>query len=106
MATGKTTILVADVGGTKSDLAILGSEAGNLALKLYAKGGIYLGGGILPRLVHRVSFDGFLQSFHSKGKMSRLMEDFPIHLIMRTDVALLGGANYARHALKEYLSGG
>jgi len=87
-------------------LSILGSEAGNLALKLYAKGGIYLGGGILPRLVHRVSFDGFLQSFRAKGKMSQLMEEFPIHLIMRTDAALLGGANYASHALKEYLSGG
>jgi glucokinase len=42
-------------------LSILGSEAGNLALKLYARGGIYLGGGILPRLFGKVSFAGFLR---------------------------------------------
>jgi len=77
-------------------LSILGSEAGNLALKLYAKGGIYLGGGILPRLVGHVQFDGFLQSFHAKGQMAGFMRDIPVNVILRRDAALIGAARYGR----------
>lgn len=77
-------------------LSILGSEAGNLALKLYAKGGIYLGGGILPRLIGHVQFDGFLQSFHAKGQMSGFMQEIPVNVILRRDAALLGTARYGR----------
>jgi len=73
-------------------LSILGSEAGNLALKLYAKGGIYVGGGIIPRLVGKVSFSGFMTNFLSKGQMSDLMRSIPVYLILRNDVALLGAA--------------
>jgi glucokinase len=83
-------------------LSILGSEAGNLALKLYAKGGIYLGGGILPRLVNHVTFDGFLKSFHAKGQMSGLMKDIPVYLILRKDAALIGTVSFARQMLKEW----
>lgn len=83
-------------------LSILGSEAGNLALKLYAKGGIYLGGGILPRLVKHVSFDGFLKSFHAKGQMSGLMKDIPVYLILRKDAALIGTVSFARQELNEW----
>ncbi len=75
-------------------LSILGSEAGNLALKLYARGGIYLGGGILPRLFGKVSFAGFIRSFGSKGAMAELMGTIPVHLITRPDAALLGAAHY------------
>jgi glucokinase len=81
-------------------LSILGSEAGNLALKLYAKGGIYLGGGILPRLARQITFDGFLKSFRAKGQMSSLMKDFPVYLILRKDAALIGAAHFARQELK------
>ncbi|MFW2366231.1 MAG: glucokinase [Desulforhopalus sp.] len=80
-------------------LSILGSEAGNLALKLYATGGIYLGGGILPRLVGLVSFDGFLRGFRSKGVMSPFMDNVPIYLILRKDAALLGALHYGRQHL-------
>jgi glucokinase len=82
-------------------LSILGSEAGNLALKLYAKGGIYLGGGILPRLMGKVSFDGFLKSFRDKGLMSGFMKNIPVHLILRKDAALLGAVRFAREELRE-----
>lgn len=75
-------------------LSILGSEAGNLALKLYARGGIYLGGGILPRLFGKVSFAGFLRSFRGKGAMAELMGTIPVHVIIRPDAALLGAAHY------------
>lgn len=76
-------------------LSILGSEAGNLALKLYAKGGIYLGGGILPRLAGHIDFDGFLRHFHNKGVMAGFMQDIPVALILKKDAALLGTARYA-----------
>lgn len=83
-------------------LSILGSEAGNLALKLYAKGGIYLGGGILPRLVNHVTFDGFLKGFQAKGQMSNLMKEIPVYLILRKDAALIGTVCFARQELKEW----
>lgn len=75
-------------------LAILGSEAGNLALKLYARGGVYLGGGLLPRIYGKVSFAGFLEAFWAKGAMRELMGTIPVQLIMRGDAALLGAGCY------------
>lgn len=80
-------------------LEILGSEAGNLALKLYARGGIYLGGGILPRIADQASFSGFLKAFRDKGKMAELMPSFSIRLILRKDAALIGVARYGREML-------
>jgi glucokinase len=80
-------------------LAILGSEAGNLALKLYAKGGVYIGGGIMPRLAGQISFAGFMESFLRKGKMERLMATIPVRLITRKDAALLGVARYGKATL-------
>jgi len=78
-------------------LEILGAEAGNLALKTYPTGGLFIGGGILPRIVKQISFDSFLKSFRKKEKMEALMESFPVHLILKKDVALLGTASYGRH---------
>jgi glucokinase len=80
-------------------LAILGSEAGNLALKLYARGGLYIGGGIVPRLVGKVSFAGFLENFRRKAKMEQLMVTFPVHLIVKKDAALIGAARFGRETL-------
>lgn len=82
-------------------LSILGSEAGNLALKLYAIGGMYLGGGVLPRLVGEVPFAGFLRAFNSKGAMSGLMGEIPVNLILRLDAALIGAASIGRTQLQE-----
>lgn len=82
-------------------LRILGSEAANLALKLYAKGGIYLGGGILPRLVGHVSFDGFRENFLNKGPMSELMTEIPVMLLLNKDTALTGAAGYLVEFLEE-----
>lgn len=82
-------------------LRILGSEAGNLALKIYAKGGIYLGGGLLPRLVNHVKFDGFRASFLNKGPMSAVMAEIPVKLLLNKDAALVGAAAYLAEFLKE-----
>ena len=85
---------------TQLFLRILGSEAGNLALKVYAKGGIYVGGGILPRLVGHISFDGFRENFLNKGLMSELMATIPVMVLLNKDAALTGAAGY----LVEFLS--
>lgn len=75
-------------------LEILGAEAGNLALKTYCTGGLFIGGGILPRIAEHISFDLFLNAFRKKEKMASLMESIPIHLILKSDTALLGTAAY------------
>lgn len=80
-------------------LNILGAEAGNLALKLYARGGIYIGGGIVPRIAEKVSFAGFLASFQAKGKMENLMKTIPVYLIRRKDAALIGAARCGREMM-------
>ena len=82
-------------------LRILGSEAGNLALKLYAKGGVFIGGGILPRLVGHVSFDGFRENFLNKGPMSELMAEIPVMLLLNKNSALTGAAGYLLEYLKD-----
>lgn len=81
-------------------LEILGAEAGNLALKSFATGGLFIGGGILPRIVHRISFDSFLESFRQKEKMADLMNSIPVQLIMKQDAALLGTAAYGFHLFR------
>lgn len=75
-------------------LTILGAEAGNLALKLYSTGGLYIGGGIMPRLVGRISFAPLLAAFNNKEKMEALMATIPVRVITRKDTALLGAASY------------
>jgi glucokinase len=73
-------------------VSILGSEAGNLALKMLATGGIYLGGGIPPRILPALRGERFLTAFRSKGRMSTLLENVPVHVILNPKVALLGAA--------------
>lgn len=77
-------------------LDILGAEAGNLALKLYARGGLYIGGGIVPRIADKADFTGFVDHFQAKGKMENLMRSIPVRLILRGDAALLGAAGYGQ----------
>ncbi len=75
---------------------ILGREGANLVLKLYATGGLFLGGGILPRLVDSVSFVPILKAFHFPGPMAALLAATPIHIILRQDAALLGAAGLGK----------
>jgi len=71
-------------------VSLLGSEAGNMALKVMAAGGVYLGGGIPPRILPFLQEGGFLQSFCAKGPMSFLMEMMPVHIILDTKAPLIG----------------
>jgi len=78
-------------------LAILGSEAGNLALKVYATGGIYLGGGILSRIAEKISYKNFLKNFCSKEQMAELLASIPVHVILKRDAALIGAARFGHN---------
>lgn len=71
-----------------------GAAAGNLALKALATGGLYIGGGIAPKLVQNLSKGGFMQAFNKKGRFSELMTNIPVKLILEPKTALLGAAVY------------
>ncbi len=72
---------------------ILASEAGNIALKFLATGGVYLGGGVVTHTLPALERPNFLQSFNRKGRFAELMARIPIHVIT-TRAALVGAADY------------
>jgi glucokinase len=74
-------------------LSILGAEAGNLALKTLATGGVYLAGGIAPRLLPLLAEAPFLKAFRCKGRMADLLFRMPIHVILEPRAALIGAAD-------------
>ena len=76
-------------------VSILGAEASNLALKALARGGVYLGGGIVPQILPRLKEKQFTQSFISKGRYKRLLSTLPVHVILNDQAALLGAASMA-----------
>jgi len=75
-------------------LDILAAEAGNMALKGLALGGVYLGGGIIPRLMPLVDRQRFLHIFSNKGKHADLLAGVPIWAVMDTNLPLYGSAGF------------
>ena len=73
-------------------VSILGAEAGNLALKMKATRGIYLGGGIAPKILPRLKRSGFLEAFVDKGRFRAFMEAIPVKVILNEHTALRGAA--------------
>lgn len=79
-------------------LSILASEAGNLALRVLATGGIYITGGLVPRLISTIDKEGFMHYFCLKGRFSDYMRKVPIKIVLNKDIPVLGAASYlARH---------
>ena len=76
-------------------LSIYGSVTGNLALTTFPLRGLYIAGGIAPKLIEQIKTSKFLTKFRDKGRMSKIMTDFPIHIIMNTNVGLIGARRYA-----------
>ena len=72
-----------------------GAEAGNLALKVLATGGVYVGGGIAPKILPKLREPVFLESFLDKGRYRKLMEAIPVKVILNDRTALLGAARHA-----------
>ncbi len=74
---------------------VYGAAAGNLALTILATGGVYVAGGIAPRMVERLASGSFMQAFHDKGRLSSLVARIPVRVILTDDVALYGAAAVA-----------
>ncbi|MBS0628690.1 MAG: glucokinase [Verrucomicrobia bacterium] len=76
--------------------SIYGAEAANLALKMLAVGGVYIGGGIAPKILNELKEGGFMKRFIQKGRFTSLLLGIPVKVILNENTALLGAAHYAR----------
>ena len=81
-----------------------GAEAGNLALKILSLGGLYVGGGIAPRILEKLKDGTFMKAFTDKGRLSQLLVNTPVRVILESKTALMGAAAYAEARAAE-LSG-
>ncbi|NMC02979.1 MAG: glucokinase [Chloroflexi bacterium] len=75
-------------------VAILGAEAGNLALKVLSTGGVYLAGGIPPRILLALERESFMDAFLRKGRLSHLLAPMPVRVVLNSKAALLGAVHY------------
>jgi len=99
-------ILAGDVGGTNVRLALIevavrtlehfasiyGGEAGNLALKVFATGGVFVGGGIAPKILPKLLDGTFFGAFCDKGRFAAFLARIPIKVVVNDACALLGAA--------------
>jgi glucokinase len=76
-------------------VSLYGAETGNAALKFMAEGGVYLGGGIAPKIAPKLADGTFLRAFLAKGRMRPLLEAMPVRVILNPLTALLGSARCA-----------
>jgi glucokinase len=81
-----------------------GAESGNLALKVLSVGGLYVGGGIAPRIIEKLKDGTFMKAFTEKGRLSQLLINMPVRIILEPRAAQLGAAAYAEARTAE-LSG-
>ena len=71
---------------------LYGREAGNLALKLMSSGGIFVGGGIAPKILAKLRDGRFMEGFMDKGRMGEPLAAIPVHVVLNDKTALLGAA--------------
>ncbi len=79
-------------------VSIYGAEAGNLALKVVATGGTFIGGGIAPKIIQKLKGNIFLKAFQDKGRASGLLKDIPVRVITNDKTALFGAGRVAAMA--------
>lgn len=75
-------------------VSIMGAEAGNLVLKVMATGGVYLGGGIPPKILSKLKDGTFMASFVNKGRFAEMLAQIPVYVILNEQTALFGAACY------------
>ena len=76
-----------------------GAEAGNLALRAVATAGVYIGGGIAPKILPALRTDSFIDAFRAKGAMSELLARVPVNVILNPEAGVLGAAVHAQELL-------
>lgn len=76
-------------------VSLYGAESGNLALHALAFGGVYVGGGIAPKIAERLADGGFMEAFLAKDRMAAILASIPVYVILEEKTALLGAARYA-----------
>lgn len=76
-------------------VSIYGAEAGNLALKAKAVRGVYVGGGIAPKILKKLEDGSFIRAFTDKGRFSDFLSNIPVQVVLNQEAALLGAAHYA-----------
>lgn len=79
-----------------------GAEAGNLALKALANGGVYLGGGVAPKILKTMTNGMFMAAFVDKGRLGSLLKQMPVHILLESRTALIGAAAYAEARAAEF----
>ncbi|MEE8126424.1 MAG: glucokinase [Nitrospirales bacterium] len=105
LPTGDPAALIAEAGlAGKPDIckealqlfvSIYGAEAGNMALKTLARGGVYIGGGIAPKILPALQNGTFMKAFLAKGRYKRLLSHIPVRIILNPHTAVLGAASVA-----------
>lgn len=87
----------ADIAKQALDIfaSIYGAEAGNLALKALSLDGVYIGGGIAPKLITKLHDGMFMKAFTNKGRYKRMMTNIPVNVVMNPHTALIGAASVA-----------
>jgi len=106
LAQGDPSAVVSEVGLAGADpvcvetltvfCSIYGAEAGNLMLKAMAAGGVYVGGGIAPRILPKLAEGHFVEAFADKGRLAPVLRATPIHVVLEPRAPLLGAADRAR----------
>jgi glucokinase len=76
-------------------VSIYGAQAGNLALLNLAFGGVYIAGGIAPKILNHITSGAFMRAFANKGRMSALLGGVPVYVIVNPKVGLMGAATAA-----------
>ena len=76
-------------------LNVYGAEAGNAALRFFATGGVFVGGGIAPQIIDMLRGSGFMAAFRAKGRLSPMMATIPVKVILNDRTALLGAGRCA-----------
>lgn len=76
-------------------VSLYGAEAGNLALKMMAFGGVYIAGGVAPKILPKMKEPRFLEAFLDKGRMRPVLEAMPVRIVLNERTALLGAARCA-----------
>lgn len=78
---------------------LYGAEAGNLALKCLARGGVLIGGGIAPKILPALTDGSFMEGFCAKGRFSGFLRSIPVRVALNPSTGLLGAADYAARCL-------